>query len=214
MLFADKAALTNRARQRMIEIRERELNLYARNSRVIATKATLLCGIANAGLLYVKQPYYQLASPFIKVVYPLVLTLLLGFSMLSLMNFNLISMLGPGLALRGPDGSVHVAIEYIALEYKTASFFFLMAVLCLHLVVLAYAWAGRLLIVTRLMLTALTIYSLYAIFHTSLLTAQQFHISQVLARARARERARCSSTEARRTAGAGRIPSTRMHAHS
>ena len=35
MLYADKAALANRARVRMIEIRERELNLYTQNSRCV-----------------------------------------------------------------------------------------------------------------------------------------------------------------------------------
>lgn len=33
MLYADKLALANRARVRMLEIRDRELELYVRNSR-------------------------------------------------------------------------------------------------------------------------------------------------------------------------------------
>lgn len=51
MLYADKAALANRARLRMLQIRERELGLYTRNSRVIATQSALLCGVAYSGLL-------------------------------------------------------------------------------------------------------------------------------------------------------------------
>lgn len=36
------------------------------------------------------------ASSFTKHIYPIVLTVLLGFSLLALLNFNLLSMLGPG----------------------------------------------------------------------------------------------------------------------
>lgn len=40
MLYADKVALANRARLRMLQIRERELELYTRNSRCAARPAS------------------------------------------------------------------------------------------------------------------------------------------------------------------------------
>mgnify|MGYP003684070811 CR=1 FL=1 len=109
MLYADKAALANRARLRMLQIRERELNLYIANSRVIATKSTLLCGIAYSALLYVKMDYYQGAHWFTRHVYPVALVILLGFSLLALMNFSLIAMLGPGARARGRRGDAIAA---------------------------------------------------------------------------------------------------------
>ena len=46
MLYADKAALENRTKLRLIAIRERELELYTRNCRTVGTVTALMSGIA------------------------------------------------------------------------------------------------------------------------------------------------------------------------
>ncbi|KAG8467307.1 hypothetical protein KFE25_000623 [Diacronema lutheri] len=184
MLYADKAALANRARLRMLQIRERELNLYIANSRVIATKSTLLCGIAYSALLYVKMDYYQGAHWFTRHVYPVALVILLGFSLLALMNFSLIAMLGPGLALRGPDGSVAIALDAIAIEYRTASFFFAIAIVSVHAVVITYAF-GKVArrtsaaVTISVILTMLSVYSLHLLYHHAMLIGERFRIDEV-----------------------------------
>jgi hypothetical protein len=74
-----------------------------------------LGGLAFAALVYVKQDYYQKSGWFTKHCYPVTLALLLGFSLLSLMHFNLIAMLGPGARVRSrfpfarPRRTMHTA---------------------------------------------------------------------------------------------------------
>lgn len=92
----------------MLQIRERELDLYTQNSRVIATKSALLCGIGFQGLLYARKGFaFDTNHLFYKHAYPLALVVLIGFSLLALLNFSMIAMLAPGAraALRRADPS-------------------------------------------------------------------------------------------------------------
>jgi len=54
MLFADKLALENRTKVRLLLIRERELNLYVQNCRAVGTVAALLAGLAFSSLVILK----------------------------------------------------------------------------------------------------------------------------------------------------------------
>ena len=49
-------------------------------------------------------------------------------------------MLGPGLALRGPDGSMHRAVDGLMLEYRLTFLFFTMGLIAFHLSALLFAW--------------------------------------------------------------------------
>ena len=50
----------------------------------------------------------------------------MGFELIAVLNSTLCSMLGPGLALRGPDGSMHRAVDGLMLEYRLTFLFFTM----------------------------------------------------------------------------------------
>ena len=50
MLYADKAALENRTKLRLLAIRERELTLYTQNCLTIGTVAALMAGLAYSSL--------------------------------------------------------------------------------------------------------------------------------------------------------------------
>ena len=51
MLYADKAALENRTKLRLLAIRERELTLYTQNCFTIGTVAALMAGLAYSSLV-------------------------------------------------------------------------------------------------------------------------------------------------------------------
>ena len=55
-LFADKAALENRTKVRLLEIRARELTLYTNNCRTVGTVAAVMAGLAYSGLVGSPQP--------------------------------------------------------------------------------------------------------------------------------------------------------------
>ena len=50
------------------------------------------------------------------------------------------SMLGPGLALRGPDGSMHRAVDGLMLEYRLTFLFFTAGLVMFHISALLFAW--------------------------------------------------------------------------
>ena len=67
MLYADKAALENRTKLRLIAIRERELELYTRNCRTVGTVTALMSGIAFSSIIYTVS-YTHLTLPTKRIV--------------------------------------------------------------------------------------------------------------------------------------------------
>lgn len=112
MLHAHKAALHNRVRVRLQGIRELELRLYVRNCNLLSTLSAIHAGGAFFGIIYRAMPTHglgghtaQIGSPA-EALYLVLLTLTMGLSIQCTLIASLTAMLGPGLALRGPDGSV------------------------------------------------------------------------------------------------------------
>jgi hypothetical protein len=111
MLFADKAALENRTKVRLLTIRERELTLYTQNCHTVGTVATLMAGISHSSIIYTKFGYFQNSSTLVQTLYMTGTCICMGLSLRNVLGTTMISMLGPGKALRGPDGSMHSAVD-------------------------------------------------------------------------------------------------------
>ena len=99
MLFADKRALETNLKVSLLAIREKELNFYTTNCLAVGTQSALLAGFAYSGLTQVAFPHE--APYLIKLLYMLTTTTAMGFELIAVMNTTLLSMVGPGLALRG-----------------------------------------------------------------------------------------------------------------
>ena len=111
---ADKRALETNLQVSLLKIREKELQFYTQNCIAIGTQAALLSGFAYNGIIQVDIP--SDASDWLKTMYLCVTTMAMGFELIAVLNSTLCSMLGPGLALRGPDGSMHSAVDGLMLE--------------------------------------------------------------------------------------------------
>ena len=109
MLYADKRALETNLQVSLLKIREKELQFYTQNCIAIGTQAALLSGFAYNGIIQVDIP--SESSDWLKTCYLCVTTFAMGFELIAVLNSTLCSMLGPGLALRGPDGSMHRAVD-------------------------------------------------------------------------------------------------------
>lgn len=136
MLFADKRALETDLKLGLLEIREKELNFYATNCGHLAFLASIFAGFASAALMthVPKEPVV------LHFLYLLVTVVSLGLHLCALVSTTLLAMIGPGLALRGPDGSMHVAIDAMIGEYRTAFFQLLLGLLALHGSVASFCW--------------------------------------------------------------------------
>ena len=117
MLQARKEALQNTARQRMVDIRNKELNYYTDNCRSIGNSAALVAGLAYSGIRYHyllerKQNYLSTTGDSLEAMFFLtLLAITLGTSLQTVYVAMLVALFGPHLALRGPDGSLQDAVE-------------------------------------------------------------------------------------------------------
>ena len=138
MLYADKRALETNLQVSLLKIREKELQFYTQNCIAIGTQAALLSGFAYNGIIQVDIP--SESSDWLKTCYLCVTTFAMGFELIAVLNSTLCSMLGPGLALRGPDGSMHRAVDGLMLEYRLTFLFFTMGLIAFHISALLFAW--------------------------------------------------------------------------
>ena len=168
MLFADKRALETNLKVSLLAIREKELNFYVRcgrarnparltnarmhaahcsrspvraqttNCLAVGTQSALLAGFAYSGLTQVAIPHE--APYMIKLLYMLTTTTAMGFELIAVMNTTLLSMVGPGLALRGPDGSMHPAVDGMMIEYRLAFYSFFAGLVSFHLSAALFGW--------------------------------------------------------------------------
>ncbi|KAL1524253.1 hypothetical protein AB1Y20_019158 [Prymnesium parvum] len=121
---------TPTAQVSLLAIRERELNLYSNNFRNIGTRAALIAGFAYSGCLVTGDLVGVDAE---RAVYIFITTGAMSLNVCALFASVTCCMFGPGLALRGPDGSMDQAVEGLALEYRTALIIFFSGLVLFYL---------------------------------------------------------------------------------
>ena len=97
------------------------------------------CRLAPSRALPTPAPCPR-ASQVVQTLYLVVTTLIMGLELLTVVNATLCAILGPGLALRGPDGSMHNAVNGMMTHYKFTFACFTCGLLCFHVSALLYAW--------------------------------------------------------------------------
>jgi len=164
MLHADKRALEQNLKVSLLKIREKELHFYTENCVAIGTQAALLAGFAYSGIIQIDIP--EQANDTLKTAYLCVTTMAMGLELIAVINSTLCSMLGPGLALRGPDGSMHKAVDEMMEEYRLTFLFFGLGLLAFHISALLFAWLEFIWPVALAMSVALLlfIYGMYYYF--------------------------------------------------
>lgn len=156
MLFADKRALQTNLKVGLLEIREKELNFYTTNCTHLGFLSSVFAGFASAALM----THVPKTPVMLHAAYLLITCAALGLQLCSLVSTTLLAMVAPGLALRGPDGSMNVAIDSMIGEYRVAFFQLFMGLVALHGSVACYVWLV-LSTVQGLILTACLLLALY-----------------------------------------------------
>jgi hypothetical protein len=135
----------------LLKLREKELDFYTKNCSAIGTQAALLSGFAYSSFIgmdlsEVNTPLQILytgvtAAAMTVEIIALVraraaprdcaharapLTLAPAWPARSQFNSTMCAMLGPGLALRGPEGSMHKAVDGLTVEYRVCFLFFVL----------------------------------------------------------------------------------------
>jgi len=173
MLHADKRALEQNLKVNLLRIREKELHFYTENCVAIGTQASLLAGFAYAGLIQVDIPEH--VNETLKTAYLCVTTTAMGLELIAVLNSTLCSMLGPGLALRGPDGSMNKAVDEMMEEYRLTFFFFGTGLVAFHFSALIFAWLEFVWPVAMAMSVTIFLF-LYGMYHYFLRIYARFKV--------------------------------------
>jgi hypothetical protein len=139
MIQASKDELEMELQVSFAEIRKREMTFYATNCRSIGTQAALIAAFAYSGIT-VDLPGLHLRGQVLKALYLACVTSAMGFAFTALINSMMASMLGPGYALRGPEGAYHHATESMMYEYKLVAINLLLAMNMFYLAAFAYVF--------------------------------------------------------------------------
>lgn len=165
MLYADKAALENRTKVKLLAIRERELTLYTNNCRTVGTVSALMAGIAYSALIYTKMAYFQESSVIQQFFYISGLTVCMGLSLRNVLGTTLLTMLGPGKALRGPDGSMHSAVDGMLDSFEGIVIVQHLTIYTFMVTTIAYSWgAATSSVITSVLLTLLVVSVTYTMY--------------------------------------------------
>lgn len=122
MLYADKRNLEVNLQVALLRIRDKELIFYADNLQAIGTQAALLSGFAYNAIIMVAFP--PDANKFLKACFLVTTTASMSLELMTVGGSMISAIQGPGLALRGPDGSMHRAVDGMLIEYKVAFMLF------------------------------------------------------------------------------------------
>ena len=140
MLFADKEALETDLKVSLLAIRERELNLYVQNCRSISTQTSVLAGFAYGGCCLGSYLFPEDVSEGMQASYLVATIWAMALNVFCIFSATLCTMLGPGLALRGPDGSMEQAVEGLAIEYRFTFVVYFMGLMMFFLAAILFVF--------------------------------------------------------------------------
>ena len=145
MLAADKSALERELRVKMLGLQWKELEYLHTNFQNLATCSAVLVGFGFSALGISSSYHPEASTPrgtiwelplddvlsfvfisevLFQALFSTAASFALAFNLLTLFISTVCSMCGPGMALRGPDGSVQLAVRHMEQQLKRALRFF------------------------------------------------------------------------------------------
>mmetsp|Transcript_38096 Transcript_38096/g.76344 ORF Transcript_38096/g.76344 Transcript_38096/m.76344 type:complete len:287 (-) Transcript_38096:283-1143(-) len=180
MLYADKAALENRTKVKLLSIRERELTLYTNNCRTVGTVSALMAGIAYSALIYTKMAYFQESSTLQQFCYISGVVICMCLSLRNVLGTTMLTMLGPGKALRGPDGSMHSAVDGMLEAFEGIATVLHLTIWTFMLTTFFFSWgAASMSIISSVLLTVLLLGLGYMMYVQTTIVERTFPIRKI-----------------------------------
>jgi len=144
MLGAEVASLSKQIILNTLEIRQKELDFYTGNMNALITSSSILFGLASAGVgtFCVNPPTCVPTdtAPIPRAIFFVSLTVAVSIEFLCLVVAIFTVVMAPGLALRGPHGSMDKAVDGIRKLAWVLLVFFLGGLAFFQLAMIAFAW--------------------------------------------------------------------------
>lgn len=145
MLAADKLQLQSSLKQQATALKEKEFNLHHSNLMTVGTQAAVLAGLDMTMFVEFNPPPNSEWNPEIigrslKFLYYIMITSAFCANILVVAQTTIISVLGAGMALRGPDGSMMTATDGLYEERKSVFWVFGLGLACTLASVVLCVW--------------------------------------------------------------------------
>ena len=136
MLLADKHDLQASLGLALVCIEERELNFYTQNCYTVGTQAAMLSGFAFAAIIDgVAETVVDRdgTSLYMQAFWSLSTMLAMLLEIMTVVKSIQLGIMGNGLALRGPEGSMTRAVLVMRTEYKSVHRLFYTGLFFFHI---------------------------------------------------------------------------------
>lgn len=130
MLYADKRALEQQLEVDLIGIRQKELDHYVHCCLTLSAPAALLAGFAYTALVQVTVP--DDAHPITEITFYLSVIGAMVAEVAAVVKVTLVALCAPNLALRGPPGSMHTAVDAMRPAFFMGMRYFWAGLVCFH----------------------------------------------------------------------------------
>jgi hypothetical protein len=145
MLLADKDALQTQLKVEMLQIENKELEFYTQKCYTIGQQAATLAGFTFSGLVQAPWPTIALLGEPMVGLCAVSSVLCVSFLVGVVVKAVQASILGPGLALHGPEGSGRKALRMLRREADHAHVLFYHGIFwcacCVHVPYTCTHWA-------------------------------------------------------------------------
>jgi len=170
MLAADKLQLQSSLKQQATALKEKEFNLHHSNFMTVGTQAAVLAGLDITMFIEFTPhpdtdwgPILHYLPRILKFLYYIVIITAFCSNMMVVAHTTALSVLGAGLALRGPDGSMVTATDGLYDERRNVFFIFGLGLSCTVGSVVICVWLvlQREAAVVCMCISGYTCYSIY-----------------------------------------------------
>jgi len=138
MLAADKLLLQSNVKQRAIQLREKELNLFNDNFNAVGTQSAVLAGFAMTSFAEIDLPHNAFYAQ--KACLHLFVTISICANLMCTASTTFVSVWGSGKALRGKDGSMDKAVDGMHAERSFIFACFGVGLITTLLALMSAAW--------------------------------------------------------------------------
>ena len=143
MIVAERSALRTRLAQQGLAIHEKELDWMENSLEAVGTQAALLAGFAFEGITIPDEDLGN-AGSVNALVFNVCCAIAFAAEVFCVVNTTLLIVWGPGLALRGPEGSMKRAVDGMLQERLVIYISFGLGLAALMVVAaIAYRWFHR-----------------------------------------------------------------------
>lgn len=139
MISADRNELATQVQRSTVAIREKELAAFTENFAVLSTQSVFLSGLGFGGIT-MTPTWLPEKMQTLQILFYTACTVGIGFNVLTMCITSWAMIFGPGLGIRGPQGSMSRAVKGMYAERRWALRFYLSGLMSMCIAAVLLLW--------------------------------------------------------------------------